>query len=258
MAVSERAITESVRARADFAPTVSLGRGALIVVPTYNERENIAALVGQIVEQLPECRILIMDDNSPDGTGRIAAELARADSRVGVVHRPGKHGLGKAYLAGFREALASRAEYVFEMDADFSHDPAYLPTFLAMIQRADLVIGSRYVAGGGVTKWGVHRRLISGAGNAFARVVLGLPVRDATAGFRCYRRDVLEAIDLDSIHSEGYAFQIEMVHRAHKRGFRVAEFPIIFPDRVFGSSKMSKKIIAEALLFVIRSRLELR
>lgn len=258
MAVSERAITESVPTGADRTSTTSLGRGALIIIPTYNERENIAALVRRVVEQLPECRVLIMDDNSPDGTGQIGDELAESDSRVRVVHRPSKDGLGKAYLAGFRQALASHAEYVFQMDADFSHDPAYLPTFLELIERADLVIGSRYVAGGGVTNWGVHRKLISGLGNAFARTVLELPVRDATAGFRCYRRTVLDAIDLDSIQSEGYAFQIEMAYRAHQRGFRVAEFPIIFPDRVHGRSKMSKKIIAEALLFVIRSRLGLR
>lgn len=255
MAVSERARAESAAIRDAIPSDESLGRGALIVVPTYNERENIAALVHRVLQRLPSCRVLIMDDNSPDGTGQIADELAALDARVQVVHRPGKGGLGKAYLAGFRHALTSRAELVFEMDADFSHDPNYLPTFLSMIQGADLVIGSRYVPGGGVTRWGIHRKLISGAGNAFARLVLRMPVRDTTAGFRCYRREVLEAIDLDAIHSEGYAFQIEMAHRAHQLGFRVAEFPIVFPDRIRGTSKMSKRILVEALLFVIRTRL---
>lgn len=226
-----------------------------VVVPTYNERENIEPLIERILEQ-PRFRVLIVDDNSPDGTGKLVADLSRYESRIGVLSRPGKLGLGTAYIAGFKRALAEGAEFIYEMDADFSHDPAYLPALLEAAEtRYDLALGSRYVRGGGTTDWGLVRKLISRGGSLYAGLILGLPVRDATGGFRCYRRAVLEAIDLDRIRSNGYAFQIEMLYRTIQHGFRVGEIPIIFPDRRVGKSKMSKKIVFEALLNVWRMRL---
>lgn len=204
---------------------------------------------------MPEAALLIIDDASPDGTGHLADDLARHDAAVHVMHRAGKLGLGTAYVAGFRYALDADYSCVFEMDADFSHDPRYLPALLAAIDEADLVIGSRYVPGGQTPDWGFSRRLISGFGNVFARSILRLPVRDCTAGFKCYRRNVLEAFDLDAIHLEGYAFQIETVYQVYKRGFRIKEVPIVFPDRKIGTSKMSKAIVAEAFTYVIRRRL---
>jgi len=230
------------------------GAHALVIIPTYNERENLPRLLDGLFAYLPDAHALVVDDNSPDGTGQIADDRARGDSRVRVLHRPGKQGLGKAYIAGFHQALLTEAQYIFEMDADFSHDPKYLPLFMERIQHADVVIGSRYVRGGGVTNWGFHRKLISSLGNTFARVALNLRARDCTAGYKCYRRSVLEALALDDIHSEGYAFQVEMIYRCQRHGFRITEFPIIFPDRVLGASKMSKKIIVEALVFVFRAR----
>jgi dolichol-phosphate mannosyltransferase len=226
-----------------------------VVVPTYNERENIGALIKRILE-LQRFRILVVDDNSPDGTAAIVAEIARSEPRVGLLSRPGKLGLGTAYIAGFRRALAEGASYIYEMDADFSHDPRYLPDLLEATEtRYDLTLGSRYVPGGGTTDWGAIRKFISRGGNIYARAILGLPVMDATGGFRCYRRRVLETLDLGMIHSNGYSFQIEMVYRAMQAGFSIGETPIIFPDRRIGRSKMSRRIVLEALMTVWRLRL---
>jgi dolichol-phosphate mannosyltransferase len=226
-----------------------------VVIPTYNERDNIGPLLQRILE-LPRFRVLVVDDNSPDGTAEIVATMARAEPRVGLLSRPGKLGLGTAYIAGFRRALAEGARYIYEMDADFSHNPRYLPLLLeATEKRHDLTLGSRYVRGGGTTDWGAIRKIISRGGNIYARLILGLPVVDATGGFRCYRRHVLESIDLDAIHSNGYSFQIEMVYRTMQAGFRIGEVPIIFPDRRVGRSKMSRRIVIEALLTVWRLRL---
>jgi dolichol-phosphate mannosyltransferase len=219
-----------------------------VILPTYNEAENLEPLVDAVREQLPESRrVLIVDDRSPDGTGEIADRLAAEHADVTVLHRMVKEGLGPAYIAGFRQALAGGAELVVEMDADFSHDPAHLPQLLRAAEDADLVLGSRYVPGGGVTEWGPVRRLISRGGSAYARIALGIRIRDLTGGFKCLRREVLEAIDLDSIDSRGYAFQVEVTYRAIKAGFRVTEIPIVFRDRRQGSSKMSKSIVGEAI-----------
>jgi len=219
-----------------------------LVLPTYNEAENVEAIVAAALAKLPAAaRVLIVDDNSPDGTGAIAARLAEREERVEVLHRPRKEGLGPAYIAGFRRALAGGAGLVLEMDADFSHDPAYLPRLLDAAERADLVIGSRYVPGGGVGDWGALRRAISRGGSAYARLVLGVGVHDLTGGFKCFRREVLEAIDLDSVGSRGYAFQVELTYRAIKAGFRVVEVPIVFRDRRVGSSKMDRSIVLEAI-----------
>jgi dolichol-phosphate mannosyltransferase len=207
-------------------------------------------------ERLPESRrVLIVDDNSPDGTGEIADRLAVDLVDVEVLHRPIKQGLGPAYIAGFRRALAAGAELILEMDADFSHDPVYLPRLLDAAKRADLVIGSRYVPGGGVTEWGPVRRLISRGGSAYARLLLGVGIRDLTGGFKCFRRAVLEAIDLGSVHSRGYAFQVETTYRAIKAGFRVVEVPITFRERRIGASKMTRGIVAEAIWRVPAIRL---
>ncbi len=217
------------------------------MLPTYDEAENIEAFVAAVREVLPaSARILIVDDNSPDGTGEIADRLAAEHAEVSVLHRPRKEGLGPAYIAGFREALANGAALVLEMDSDFSHDPSYLPAMLAAADDADLVIGSRYVPGGGVTDWGLTRRAISRGGSAYARLVLGLQVRDLTAGFKCFRREVLEALDLDAIESRGYAFQVEITYRTIQRGFRVTEVPIVFRDRQAGESKIDGSVIREA------------
>ena len=223
---------------------------ALVVVPTYNERTNIPLLVPAILLQDPRLEVLIVDDNSPDGTGQLADDLTRADSRVHVLHRPAKAGLGKAYLAGFRWALDHGYDYVFEMDADFSHDPKFLPEFLRAIEDADLVIGSRYKAGVNVINWPMSRLLLSIGANQYARIVTGLPVDDSTGGFKCFRRRVLESIALDRVKSNGYSFQIEMSFLAWKKGFRLREIPIVFTDRVEGQSKMSKKIVREAIWMV--------
>jgi len=222
--------------------------GAWLVLPTYNEAENIQPFVAAVRAKLPaDARILIVDDNSPDGTGGIADRLAAEHEGVEVLHRPRKEGLGPAYIAGFRRALAGGAELVLEMDSDFSHDPAYLPRLLEGASRADVVLGSRYVEGGGVSEWGALRRAISRGGSAYARLTLGIDVRDVTGGFKCFRREVLEAIDLDSIEARGYAFQVEMTYRALQRGFEVAEVPIVFRDRRAGDSKMDRSIVLEAV-----------
>jgi dolichol-phosphate mannosyltransferase len=218
---------------------------AVVCLPTYNERENLEAMLRALGDKA--VRVLVVDDNSPDGTGELADKLAEELDYVSVLHRPGKEGLGPAYLAGFRRALAEGAELVLEMDCDFSHDPADVPRLVAAADDADVVLGSRYVAGGGVRNWGLLRRIISEGGSWYARVLLGAPVHDLTGGFKCYRRAVLESIDLDAIHSKGYAFQIETTYRALRAGFRVVEVPITFVDREAGGSKMSKAIVAEAI-----------
>jgi dolichol-phosphate mannosyltransferase len=219
-----------------------------VILPTYNEAENLERIVGAVLEQLPDSRrVLIVDDNSPDGTGKIADRLAGSEDSVAVLHRQRKEGLGPAYLAGFRVALDGGAERIIEMDADFSHDPAFLPRLIEATEGADLAIGSRYVPGGGITEWGPMRRFISRGGSAYARAALGLPIRDLTGGFKCFRRIVLETIDLDTIEARGYAFQVETTYRAIKSGFRVVEVPIVFKDRADGTSKMSRAIVAEAM-----------
>jgi dolichol-phosphate mannosyltransferase len=220
---------------------------AWLVLPTYNEAGNIEAFIAAVLAVLPaSARILIVDDGSPDGTGEIADRLAAEVPSLSVLHRQHKQGLGPAYIAGFRLALAEGAALILEMDADFSHDPSYLPALLAAVEDADLAIGSRYVAGGGVADWGALRRAISWSGSAYSRMVLGVDVRDLTAGFKCFRREVLEAIDLDSIESRGYAFQVEMTYRALCLGFELAEVPIVFHDRRAGTSKMDLSIVGEA------------
>ncbi len=228
---------------------------ALVIIPTYNERENLPRLVPMVLGQDPRLEILVIDDASPDGTGELADRLATADARVHVLHRPGKLGLGTAYLTGFRWALERDYSYIFEMDADFSHDPAHLPQFLDAIRDADVVLGSRYLEGRvTVVNWPITRLLLSYGANLYARLVTGLPIADATGGFKCFRREVLEAIDLDRVESEGYAFQIEITLRAWKKGFRIKEIPIVFTDRDVGVSKMSKRIIWEAVWRVWKLR----
>ena len=218
-----------------------------VILPTYNEAGNIERMVEAVGPKLSaDDRILIVDDNSPDGTGRIADGLAADDPRVEVLHRPGKQGLGPAYIAGFRRALEGGAGLVVQMDADFSHDPAYLPRLIAASALADLVVGSRYVPGGGITEWGAARRLISRGGSLYSRVVLGVPVRDLTGGFKCFRREVLESIELNTVNASGYSFQVEMTYRVLKAGFEVIEVPITFRERQAGSSKMSNSIVIEA------------
>ncbi len=225
-----------------------------VVLPTYNEAENIGQLIPRILVN-HRLRVLVVDDASPDGTGDLVAAMAEQHPRIELYRRPGKLGLGSAYLTGFQHALEKGADFVFEMDADFSHDPHYLPTLLDTAEAgADLVLGSRYVPGGGTTDWGVTRRLISRGGNLYAGLILGLPIADATGGFRCYRRRTLEGIHLDRIRSNGYAFQVEMAYRAYQAGFRIVEVPIIFPDRRVGRSKMSRRIVIEALINVWKLR----
>ena len=227
----------------------------LIIIPTYNESENLCSLLEGIFSFAPETDVLIVDDNSPDGTGELADEIRKGDARVHVLHRPGKLGLGTAYIAGFKYALAQGYDAAFEMDADFSHDPRYLPDFLKAIEDADLVIGSRYIPNGDTPNWSVLRRLISGSGNLFARFMLGIPVHDCTSGFRCYRHRVLESIDLDAVQSRGYAFQVELTYRVMQQEFKIVETPIVFLDRRLGTSKMSRKIVFEAFTYVLRTRL---
>jgi dolichol-phosphate mannosyltransferase len=230
-----------------------------VIIPTYNEAANIEPLVRAVaaeLEQLTDCshHILVVDDNSPDGTGKIADRLASELDPVEVLHRPGKDGLGQAYLAGFSQALEGNAELVVEMDADFSHDPKYLRDLLAAAEYSDLVLGSRYVPGGGVRDWGGLRRLVSRGGGVYARKILGVEIRDLTGGFKCIRRAVLEGIDLPSVRAEGYVFQIEVTYRAMLAGFVVREIPIVFRDRTAGSSKMSTRIALEAMWLVPRLR----
>jgi dolichol-phosphate mannosyltransferase len=230
-----------------------------VVIPTYNEAANVERIVRATKAELQRLRpgdhhVMVVDDNSPDGTGGIADALAEELECVSVLHRFEKNGLGNAYLAGFAHALAAGAELVFEMDADFSHDPAYLGSLLDAARDADLVLGSRYVPGGGVRNWSLIRRLISRGGGIYARAILGVRINDLTGGFKCIRREVLEAIDLDSVRAEGYVFQIEITYRAILAGFRVKEVPIVFSDRVEGTSKMSSRIAVEAMFLVPRLR----
>jgi dolichol-phosphate mannosyltransferase len=229
---------------------------ATVCLPTYDERENLEPMIRALGEVLgPDDRVLVIDDSSPDGTGEIADRLAQELDWVDVLHRPRKEGLGRAYLDGFRHALAAGAELVLELDCDFSHDPKDVPRLIAAAEGADLVLGSRYVAGGGTANWGLLRRAISRWGSLYAQILLGLPVKDLTGGFKCYRRVVLEAIDLDAIDSRGYAFQIETTYRAIRAGFRVVEIPIRFTDRQVGGSKMSHAIVLEAVWKVPALRL---
>lgn len=226
----------------------------LIIIPTYNEVENLPSLLKEIFSYVPMTEILIVDDNSPDGTGALADKMSEEDPRIHVLHRSGKLGLGTAYIAGFKYAIKHLYDAAFEMDADFSHDPRYLPDFLQKIEQADLVIGSRYVPGGSTPNWSFIRRLISGCGNIFARTVLSMPIHDCTAGFRCYRRKVLENVGLDTIQSQGYGFQVEMAYRTQRLGFQIVETPIVFMDRRVGKSKMSRAIVLEAFTYVLRAR----
>lgn len=225
----------------------------LIIVPTYNERENLPSLTKEVLATVP-ADILVVDDDSPDGTGKLADELAAAEPRISVLHRTKKEGLGKAYAAGFTWGLARGYDCLMEMDCDFSHQPKYLPDFLEKIKDADVVLGSRYIAGGGVENWSPMRKFISVGGSLYARVILGLKIKDLTGGFKCFRRRVLETIDYDNLITGGYGFQIEMTYRAVKLGFTIAETPIIFPDRTKGTSKMSKKIFIEALVSMWKLR----
>ena len=229
---------------------------ALIIFPTYNERDNIEKIVHSVLPLDPRIHVLIVDDNSPDGTGKIADRLASSLEKVNVLHRQVKEGLGPAYIAGFKWAIEHEYDFIFEMDADFSHGPEYLKDFLREIQENDLVIGSRYISGVNVINWPMSRLLLSYYANVYTRIITGLPLRDATGGFKCFRRQVLEAIDLDAVRSSGYSFQIEMSMRVWKKGFRIKEIPIIFVDRVAGSSKMSKAIVREAVWMVWLLRLK--
>lgn len=234
----------------------SRGAGpAWLVLPTYNEAENLEPLVAAALANLPDsARVLVVDDSSPDGTGQLADRLAANEPRIEVLHRAVKEGLGPAYVAGFRQALAAGAGRIMEMDSDFSHDPADLPRLLAATEEADVAIGSRYVSGGGVENWSRLRQAISRGGSTYARAVLGLPIRDLTGGFKCFRSEVLETIDLDAIASKGYAFQVEMTYRAIELGFSVKEVPIIFRERRAGASKMSRSIVLEAAWMVPKMR----
>jgi len=229
----------------------------LVVTPTYNERDNLETFVRSVHDVLPEAHVLVVDDASPDGTGDIADGLSAGDPRVRVLHRPGKLGIGSAYLDGFRLGLGEGYDVICEMDTDLSHDPKYLPAFLRAIEDgADLVIGSRNITGGSVAGWGPGRHFISKGGSLYARTILGLGVRDLTSGFKAFRREVLEAIDLDRVRSEGYSFQIELTYRALLRGFRVTEVPIVFVDRRAGKSKMSRRIFLEAVRMVWKLRFD--
>jgi dolichol-phosphate mannosyltransferase len=224
-----------------------------VVLPTYNERENLANLVTQLLASSVEADVVVVDDNSPDGTGRLADDLAARDVRVHVIHRPGKLGLGTAYIAGFQYALAAGAEHVVTMDADFSHHPRYVPAVVALTERYHVGIGSRYVPGGGVSQdWGTRRRVLSQGANLFARTALGLKARDCTAGFRCYRREVLQSIELERIFSNGYSFLIEMMYRCQRLGYTFGETPILFENRQQGASKISQWEIYRAMLTVVR------
>lgn len=227
----------------------------MVVIPTYNEKDNIERLVRAVFDLKRDLHVLIIDDNSPDGTGEIADKLAAGGEGVHVIHRNGKLGLGSAYRAGFKYALEKGAPLVFEMDADFSHDPAYLPLFLEKIKDCDVVVGSRYLNGVSVVNWPIRRLMLSYGANVYTRLVTGLTLTDCTSGFKCFRREVLEAIDLDKVRSDGYSFQIEMNYRCMEKGFRIGEVPIIFIDRHAGTSKMSKRIVREAVIMVWKLRI---
>jgi len=226
----------------------------LVVIPTYNEADNIVRIVPKVLAQEEGVHVLVVDDNSPDGTAKFVRQMAEQDRRVHLLERPGKMGLGTAYVAGFKYALAREYEFVFEMDADFSHNPKEIPNFLKAARDADLVLGSRYVNGVRVLNWPMQRLLLSYSANVYTRIITGLPVSDATGGFKCFRRAVLESLDLDAVKSNGYAFQIEMSYKAWKKGFRIAEVPIVFLDRRVGVSKMSRKIVHEAFFMLWKLR----
>lgn len=226
----------------------------IICLPTYNEADNLENMIDAIMEVVPDAHVLVIDDNSPDGTGGIADGRAASDERVHVLHRTAKEGLGRAYIAGFQWALSRDYELIFQMDCDFSHQPKYLLDFLREAANVDLVLGCRYIEGGGTEGWAWHRRFLSRGGNTYARAILGLPFKDLTGGFKCWNRRVLDALPLSEIQSNGYVFQIEMTWRATRLGFSVGEVPIIFPDRVAGESKMNGGIVTEAMKNVIKLR----
>ncbi len=230
----------------------------LVIIPTYDEKDNVRPIANAVFEAMPDTDILFVDDNSPDGTGRILDEMSTADPRVHVMHKEGKAGLGRAYIAGFKWALERSYEYIFEMDADFSHDPAELPNFVAKAESAHLVLGSRYVEGIRITNWPLSRLVLSKSAATYVRIITGMPVTDPTGGFKCYRRAVLAAIDLDAIVSNGYSFQVEMTHTAWMKGFHIGEIPITFVDRRAGYSKMSSAIFKEALWMVWKLALRCR
>ncbi|MBE2281073.1 MAG: polyprenol monophosphomannose synthase [Ignavibacteriaceae bacterium] len=225
-----------------------MSKRSLVIIPTYNELDNIKNLIPELFSlNLPDLHILVVDDNSPDGTGDYIASIADSEPRINVLKRPAKMGLGTAYVAGFKYAIENKFDFIFEMDADFSHDPKEIPNFIKKMNEADLVIGSRYITGVNVINWPMRRLLLSYFANIYTRVITGMPVKDATGGFKCFKREVLESINLDNIKSNGYAFQIEMNFKAFRKGYKIAEIPIIFIDRQSGKSKMSKKIVREAI-----------
>ena len=222
----------------------------LIIIPTYNELENIQRLIPELMALDPAICVLVVDDNSPDGTGKLVDDMARENDRISVLHRPAKLGLGSAYVAGFKYAVQQDVDCVFEMDADFSHDPAMVPEFIEQIKSCDVVIGSRYISGINVVNWPMSRLLLSYFANFYTRLVTGMTIRDATSGYKCFRREVLESINLDDVRSDGYAFQIEMNFRCWRKGYRLKEIPIIFVDRRSGTSKLSQGVINEAVWIV--------
>lgn len=227
----------------------------LVVTPTYNEAENITRFISEVLAQGPDIEILVVDDNSPDGTGDLVAGKQEGNDRIHLLRRAGKMGLGTAYVEGFRYAISKKFDYVFEMDADFSHNPEEIPKFLGKMNGCDLVLGSRYTGGVRVVNWPIRRLILSYAANVYTRIITGMPLKDSTGGFKCFKRKVLEAIDLDKVHSNGYAFQIEMTFKAWSKGFKVCEHPIIFLDRMSGVSKMSKGIVYEAVFMVWKLKL---
>lgn len=228
----------------------------LIVTPTYNEAENVERLLNAVLSQDPSIDMLIVDDNSPDGTAQIVEKLQRDNNRIHLIKRAGKMGLGTAYVAGFKYAIERNFDYVMEMDADFSHDPNEIPKFLKLIQDFDVVLGSRYINGVRILNWPIRRLILSYTASLYTRIITGMPIKDTTGGYKCFKRNVLESIDLEKIHSNGYAFQIEMNYKAWKKGFKITELPITFVDRTHGTSKMSKKIVYEAVLLVWKLKLQ--
>tara|TARA_B100000809_G_C15017098_1_gene487096 strand:+ start:390 stop:1103 length:714 start_codon:yes stop_codon:yes gene_type:complete len=228
----------------------------LIIIPTYNERDNIQKLIPILMELDLSLSILVVDDNSPDGTGKLVNDMSEQNDRIQVLHRPSKLGLGSAYIAGFKHAIQQDVDCIFEMDADFSHDPNMIPEFLEKLETCDVVIGSRYISGINVVNWPMSRLLLSYFANFYTRIITGMSIQDATGGFKCFKREVLEQIDLDQVRSDGYAFQIEMNFRCWRKGFRICEIPIIFVDRHSGTSKMSRRIIYEAIWIVWWLRLQ--
>ena len=226
----------------------------LVIVPTYNEAEVIESFIGEVLRAYPDTDVLIVDDNSPDGTGGIVDRLSREEPRIHCLHRSQKQGIGPAYIDGFKWAIQKGYEYIIQMDADFSHDPKYLPSLFKLAKKYDLVIGSRYVKGGGIENWGVIRKIISRCGSLYAHIILALPVNDLTGGFKCWKKDTLKKIDLDNIATRGYGFQIETTFRAYKKGASIKEFPIVFTDRRVGETKMSRDIFIEAMISVLKLR----